>query len=101
MGVDSGPVTSATLLGRLRRAPMDAPAWREFVERYGAQIYGWCRGRGLQEADAEDMTQTILAKLLGVMRSFSYDPAQSFRGWLRTVTDNAWRDLMRGSRRDF
>jgi RNA polymerase sigma-70 factor (ECF subfamily) len=75
-------------------------AWREFVERYGAQILGWCRGRGLQSADAEDLTQTILAKLLGVMRSFNYDPSQSFRGWLRTVTDNAWRDLMRGSRRD-
>jgi len=100
MGGDSGPVTSATLLGRLRRAPADAAAWREFVDRYGPQILGWCRNRGLQQADAEDMTQTILAKLLGVMRSFAYDPSQSFRGWLKTMTDNAWRDLMRGSRRD-
>jgi RNA polymerase sigma-70 factor (ECF subfamily) len=100
MGGDSGPVTSATLLGRLRRAPADAAAWREFVDRYGPQILNWCRGRGLQQADAEDMTQTILAKLLGVMRSFAYDPSQSFRGWLKTLTDNAWRDLMRGSRRD-
>lgn len=46
------------------------------------------------------MTQTILAKLLGVMRSFAYDPSQSFRGWLKTLTDNAWRDLMRSSRRN-
>jgi len=100
MGLESGPVTSATLLGRLQRAPADASAWREFVERYGAQIYNWCRVRGMQEADAEDMTQAILTKLLGVMRSFSYDPAQSFRGWLRTVTDNAWRDVVRGTRRN-
>src|SRR4051812_45170545 len=100
MGAESGPVTSVTLLGRLQRAPSDPTAWTEFVERYGAQIYGWCRGRGLQEADAEDMTQTILTKLLSVMQSFSYDPSRSFRGWLRTVTDNAWRDLMRSSRRD-
>ncbi|MFL5331248.1 MAG: RNA polymerase sigma factor [Gemmataceae bacterium] len=100
MGTESGPVTSATLLGRLQRAPADAAAWREFAERYGTQIFGWCRGRGLQAADAEDVTQTILAKLLVVMRSFTYDPSQSFRAWLRTVTDNTWRDLMRGSRRD-
>lgn len=44
MGGDSGPVTSATLLGRLRRAPADAAAWREFVDRYGPQILGWCQG---------------------------------------------------------
>lgn len=54
----------------------------------------------MQEADAEDLAQTILAKLLNVMRSFAYDPEQSFRGWLKTLTDNAWRDLMRSTRRD-
>ena len=38
------------------------------------------------------MTQTVLAKLSVQLRRFAYDPAQSFRGWLRTVVRNAYRD---------
>ena len=37
------------------------------------------------------MTQTVLAKLAVQLRRFAYDPAQSFRGWLRTVVRNAYR----------
>ena len=42
------------------------------------------------------MTQEVLRKLLRAMRSFEYDPSRgSFRGWLKTVTSNAVRDLAR------
>src|SRR5262249_28441374 len=47
---------------------------------------------------AQDLTQTILMKLLDVMQSFAYDPRQRFRGWLKTVTHNAWVDLVRARR---
>jgi RNA polymerase sigma-70 factor (ECF subfamily) len=84
--------TSATLLARLRQVPADQAAWAQFTERYGRKIYAWCRKWNLQEADAEDVTQTVLLKLAEKMRTFDYDPAKSFRGWLKTVARNAWSD---------
>ena len=91
--------TRASLLVRLRDAPTDQAAWREFVRRYGGQIYGWCRHWDLQEADALDVTQDVLLKLADKMRTFAYDPSRSFRGWLRTLTHHAWRDFLDGRRR--
>jgi RNA polymerase sigma factor (sigma-70 family) len=86
--------TSATLLGKLREQPTDQEAWSEFVDRYGATIYGWCRRWHLQDADAKDVTQAVLATLCIKMRTFSYDPSLSFRGWLRTLTHHTWSDLV-------
>lgn len=84
--------TSATLLARLRQVPADQAAWARFTERYGRKVYAWCRGWNLQEADAEDVTQSVLLKLADKMQTFEYDPAKSFRGWLKTVTRHAWSD---------
>jgi RNA polymerase sigma-70 factor (ECF subfamily) len=33
------------------------------------------------------------------MRDFTYDPARSFRAWLKTVTHHAWRDFAEGVNR--
>jgi RNA polymerase sigma-70 factor (ECF subfamily) len=95
----SEPRTSPTLLDRLSRAPADQSAWAEFVERYGRKIYGWCRQWGLQDADAEDVTQMVLARLADKMRAFAYDPTRSFRGWLRTLSQHAWSDFIAGRKR--
>jgi len=88
------PQTSPTLLGRLRRAPTDEAAWQEFVRRYGPRILGWCRGWGLQDADAEDVSQMVLLRLAARIGSFEYDPARSFRAWLKTICQHAWSDLV-------
>jgi RNA polymerase sigma-70 factor (ECF subfamily) len=88
--------TSVTLLGRLRCASPDQAAWGEFVERYGRKIYRWCRHWGLQEADAEDVTQDVLLKLADKMKTFAYDAAGSFRAWLKTLTHHAWYDFVQG-----
>jgi RNA polymerase sigma-70 factor (ECF subfamily) len=90
--------TSATLLGRLRHDPTDQKAWSEFVDRYGSKIYGWCRRWNLQDADARDVTQAVLAALCHKMKTFTYDPGLSFRGWLRTLTHHTWVDLVAGRR---
>jgi len=90
--------TSATLLGRLCQEPTDQAAWSEFVDRYGHRIYGWCRRWNLQDADSRDVTQAVLASLCTRMKTFRYDPALSFRAWLRTVTHNALTDLMAARR---
>jgi RNA polymerase sigma factor (sigma-70 family) len=88
------PPTSQTLLGRLARVPVDELAWAEFAQRYGPRIYSWCRGRRLQEADAEDVTQQVLIKLAQRLQTFTYDASRSFRAWLQTVALNAWRDFV-------
>ena len=86
--------TSVTLLARLRKDAADAAAWNDFVARYEPKILEWCRGWGLQESDARDVTQDVLLKLHGLLAKFAYDPSRSFRGWLRTLTHHAWRDLV-------
>jgi RNA polymerase sigma factor (sigma-70 family) len=85
--------TRASLLGRLRQNPEDASAWNEFVGRYGPSIENWCRRWHLQEADVQDVTQTVLVRLAVKMRSFVYDPERSFRAWLKTLTRHALLDL--------
>jgi RNA polymerase sigma-70 factor (ECF subfamily) len=91
-------VTSSALLVRLQQTPVDQAAWAEFVERYGDQIHGWCRQWGLQVADAQDITQTVMLKLLQSVRTVRYDQAQKFHAWLKTVTHHAWQDLIRSRR---
>jgi RNA polymerase sigma-70 factor (ECF subfamily) len=91
--------TRLTLLGRLQSAPEDAQAWSEFVESYGGKIYGWCRAWDMQEADAQDVTQEVFAKLSVRMREFQYDPRGSFGAWLKTVTHHAWQDYAARQRR--
>jgi RNA polymerase sigma factor (sigma-70 family) len=95
---DTSQPTSPTLLDRLSRLPADQEAWRAFAERYARKIYGWCRHWHLQEADAEEVTQEVLLKLARKMATFRYDPAGSFRAWLKTVTHHAWQDFLDGRR---
>ncbi len=91
--------TSVTLLRRLRQDPKDQAAWNDFVGRYEPKILQWCRGWRLQETDAQDVTQAVLLKLSRLMATFTYDPSRSFRGWLKTLTHHAWRDLVDESKR--
>jgi len=99
MASDSGPRTSPTLLGKLRTDPANEETWCRFVDYYGPKIYGWCRRWSLQDADAQDVTQTVLLQLAAKMRSFTYDPARSFRAWLKTLTHHAWSDFVADRRR--
>jgi RNA polymerase sigma-70 factor (ECF subfamily) len=95
MADDSALRTRASLLVRLRRGAADPSAWREFVQRYGPLVLDWCRRWGLQQADAEDVTQDVLLKLAGRLRAFEYDPTRRFRGLLWTIAQGAWSDLQR------
>src|SRR5712671_4422401 len=98
MVVDPLPTTRVSLLTRLGQQPSDQAGWDEFVDRYAPHIYRWCRQWKLQDADAEDVTQTILLKLSQKLREFVYDPSRRFRSWLKTVARHAWRDFEDGRR---
>lgn len=76
----------------------DEAAWETFVARYGPRIFGWCQSRGLQVADAEDVTQNVLVQMTKSLAKFQYDESKSFRGWLRRVTENAIVDCFRERR---
>src|SRR5436305_180592 len=79
------PSTRASLLVRLRD-PRDGAAWREFVDLYAPLVYGYARKRGLQDADAADLTQEVLRAVAGAVGRLEYDPARgAFRNWLFTV----------------
>jgi RNA polymerase sigma factor (sigma-70 family) len=99
MNNNSAARTSPSLLGRLRQETKDDVAWMEFVRRYGAQILQWCRKWKLQEADAQDVTQTVLVKLADKMRTFTYDPSRSFRAYLKTLTNYALCDFLESRKR--
>ena len=60
----------------------------------------WCLNWGLQASDAEDVAQEVLVKLFAAMSTFRYDPAKSFRAWLKTVTKHAWADFLSTRRKD-
>jgi RNA polymerase sigma-70 factor (ECF subfamily) len=87
--------TQRSLLERLARTGThNQSAWSEFVTRYGRRIHAWCVRWGLQPADAQDVTQIVLWKLVRHMKEFTYDPKHRFRAWLKTVTYRAWRDFV-------
>jgi RNA polymerase sigma-70 factor (ECF subfamily) len=50
---------------------------------------------GLTGEDAADLVQDVFVTLVQKLPHFEYDPGKSFRAWLRTVTENRWRDLRR------
>jgi RNA polymerase sigma factor (sigma-70 family) len=92
--------TSLTLMMRVQQNPADPRAWDEFVRRYHPMIRAWCVKWGAQDSDADDVAQQVLLKLLSAMKSYERSPHSSFRGWLKAVTHNAWRDFVRRPARD-
>jgi RNA polymerase sigma-70 factor (ECF subfamily) len=81
-------LTRASLLARLGN-PQDRAAWQRFVELYGSLVYGFARQRGLQDADAADLTQEVFLAVARSAGRWQYDPRQgSFRGWLYGITRN-------------
>ena len=82
-----------TLLERVSRSPADTMAWDEFSRCYRPKILQWCRGWGVQEADAEDVAQLVLAKMLKLLRDFQYNPAGSSSMARDGRAAHVWSDL--------
>ncbi|MBN9120382.1 MAG: sigma-70 family RNA polymerase sigma factor [Planctomycetes bacterium] len=93
------PTTSLTLLDRLRR-PDHPDAWDRFVRLYAPLLLRWAELQGVRGADAEDLAQAVLLKLLRLLPDYAREDGRSFRGWLFTICRNECRDFQtrRGTR---
>lgn len=91
--------TRLSLLVRLRDRS-DEGAWREFVELYRPVIWRLARHRGLQSADADDLTQQVLAAVAKAIDRWEPDPRRGkFRTWLHRIACNCLvNSLTRGRR---
>ena len=90
--------TSESLLIRLRAADqseVDQSAWEQFVNIYTPLIFYWARKTGMRQSDASDLVQEVLTTIFQKLPQFQYDKTRSFRGWLRTVTLNKYREARR------
>ena len=94
MDVTLDESTRASLLLAVRDAA-DGRAWAAFAARYGGLVRAWCRRRGLQVADAEDVTQAVLAALYRAMPTFEYDASRGFRGYVYRAFERACAELHR------
>jgi RNA polymerase sigma-70 factor (ECF subfamily) len=97
---DESLPTRPSLLARVCD-PRDQTAWSQFAALYAPVIHGYLRGRGLQDADAADVTQEALQKVMRSVARLEYDRGKGkFRSWLLTITRNAMIDHVNRRRKD-
>ncbi len=93
------PQTRVSLILRLQ-SNNDAEAWQQFVEIYGPLVFRIAKSRGLQAADAHDVSQEVLVRVAKSIGQWQPDPSiGSFRGWLSRIARNLVIDFLRNKNR--
>jgi RNA polymerase sigma factor (sigma-70 family) len=93
------PETRESLLLRIRD-PADAIAWEQFVAVYRPSVLRLARRRGLQDADAEDLAQQVLASVSRAIDGWEKDHERgTFRSWLLRIARNEIVNAMTRRRR--
>lgn len=94
------PTTRIGLLMQVRD-PANHTAWEEFANLYRPVIYRFARQRGLQEADAEDLAQNVLAAVADQISEWEpSDHRARFRTWLSRVAMNQTITMFRRRKTD-
>lgn len=78
--------TSQGLLDRVRSG--NDQAWIDFSTHCSGILQQWARWKGLQVADADDLTHEAMLVVLVKIRNFRRAGRGSLRAWLRAI---AWR----------
>ena len=82
------PNTQSLLLAKVQ-SPENREAWAEFVRIYRPVIYRMARRRGMQDADAQDLSQDVLLRVSKSIEGWVPQEGVRFRNWLRKVASNA------------
>ena len=83
------PDTRDSLLVQLA-SPGNREAWEQFAAIYRPVIYRLARRRGMQDADAQDLAQQVLASVAAAIGRFEKSEENSrLRHWLRRIARNA------------
>ena len=91
--------TSLSLLIRLKAN--DATAWDRLVVLYAPLIDYWCRKLYLPEQDTADVLQEVFQAVAAKITLFRKEqPSDTFRGWLRIITQNKVHDHFRRQGRE-
>lgn len=77
--------TSASLLRGLQAR--DESSWQRFDHLYRPLVLAWCRKRGLQATDAEDVAQEVWLAVRTRIAEFNAGVPGGFRRWLWTITN--------------
>lgn len=94
------PETRQSLVARIR-ASDDQDAWQEFVAIYRPVIYRLARQRGVQHADAEDLSQRVFLAVGRAIGNWKPDAERGrFRAWLGTIVRNAILNVLSRRRPD-
>lgn len=99
---DAGSPSSATSRSLLARVQADEPqAWERLVHLYAPLVLHWCRRHGLQDQDLADVFQDVFQAVVAHVSRFRKERAEdTFRGWLRRITQNKLHDHYRRLNRD-
>lgn len=90
------PDTRVSLILRLAD-PGDVLAWQEFSDIYAPALLALARRRGMQPADAEDITQEVLFGVARAVQRFQPDRERAkFRTWLSRIARNLIADFCSG-----
>src|SRR5437588_4307524 len=91
------PPSSATSRSLLARVQANEPdAWERLVNLYAPLVLQWCRCGGLQHQDVADIFQEVFQSVVAYVGSFRKERERdTFRGWLRRITQNKLRDHFR------
>jgi RNA polymerase sigma-70 factor, ECF subfamily len=90
------PETRISLILRLAH-PDDVAAWQEFTDIYAPAIYALATRKGIQPADAEDLTQEALFGIARAIDRFRPDSDRAkFRTWLNCIVRNVVADYFAG-----
>jgi RNA polymerase sigma-70 factor, ECF subfamily len=91
-------VTSLSLLQRLQGAA-DPDSWQRLVALYEPLIHKWLRCARAPAADADDLSQEVLAVVVRELPRFAHNGRTgAFRSWLRQITVNRLRAFWRAGR---
>ncbi len=82
------PETQSLLLANIQSLA-NREAWSEFVLIYRPVIYRMARRRGMQDADAQDLSQDVLVRISKAIERWKPQEGVRFRHWLRKVASNA------------